>query len=117
MFLINNYITISKEFLGEINYFIFGNLRDTVYALNFLFPVYFVNKGIHEHISTSTITLQQLEAITLVVINDAGQQVIRKIAFLQFVDLKKHQVFYLFHTLALFRSTQQEESTMIVHQF
>ena len=70
----------------------------------------------YKHIGPSAVTLQQLVVAALLIIDDAGQQVVGEVTLLQFVNLGKHQGLHLIETLSLLRCTQQEECPVIVQQ-
>ena len=55
--------------------------------------------------------------VTLHVIDDARQQVVGEVAFLQFVNLCQHQTAHLFKRLTFLRSTHQDKASVVVHQF
>ena len=117
LFLIHHDIAIGKETIGEINNLLLGNLGDAVNLSYLLLPVYLINKGIDKQVCTPTVTLQQLVIAAFLVIDDAGQEVIGKVTFLQFLNLSQQQVFHLVECLSLFGSTCHDEATMIAQQF
>ena len=92
------------------------NFRDTIESAYLVFPVYLVDKGIHEHIGTYLVVLQLLVVSTFLVIQNAGQQVVGEVALLQFVELGKQQILHLIKTLSLLGGTHKHETTHVMTQ-
>ena len=114
--LIHHRIAIGKELISEVHDLLFGNLRDTVNLTDLLFPVYLVDKGIHKHIGTYLIMLQSLVVVTLLVVDDARQQVIGEVTLLQLINLCQQQVFHLIQALPILRCCPQQEKATVMHQ-
>ena len=53
----------------------------------------------------------------LLIVDDAGKQIVREVALLQLIDLTKHQTFHLVEALAFLGGSHQEEGTVVVKQF
>ena len=114
--LIHHSIAIGKELVGEVHKILLRDLRDTIEFAYFVFPVYLVDKGIHKHISAHLVVLQLLVVVTFLVIQNAGQQVVREVTLLQFVNLGKKQLLHLVKTLPLLGGTREQETTQVMTQ-
>ena len=115
--LVNGHVAVGEEVIGEINDFLFGNLRDSVDKSHFILPVLIVDESIDIHVGTSAVAFQQSVVGTFLVVDNAGQQVVREVTLLQLFDLTKHQLLHLVERLTLFRSAHQEEGSVVVQKF
>ena len=113
--LIDGNIVVAEVALGEIHNLFFGHTTDAVEALHRLLPRLVINEGLQEHAGAPYVILHSLIVVQLQIIDDAGQQVVAEVAFLQLLQLVQQQGTHFVECLALTGYAHQLEGG-IVHQ-
>ena len=110
LLLVNGDIVVGKEAIGEINNLPFGHALHTMDTLNLILPLHTIDESINKSRCASIVAFQRAEVFEFLVVDDAGQQVIRELTLFQLLDFTKQELPHFVERLFLLgHSTQDKE--------